>query len=47
MKLLKTTNLQTLYKLSIKDPTDKTNYRPVNVLALLSKIFEKVMYMQL
>ena len=30
-----------------KDPTDKTNYRPVSILPLLSKIFEKVMYKQL
>ena len=30
-----------------KDPTDKTNYRPVSVLPLLSKVFEKVMYIQL
>ena len=30
-----------------KDPTDKTNYRPVSILHLLSKIFEKVMYIQL
>ena len=29
------------------DPTDKTNYRSVSVLSLLSKIFEKVMYEQL
>ena len=27
----------------MKDPTDKTNYRPVNILSLLSKIFEKIM----
>ena len=30
-----------------KDPTDKTNYSPVSILTLLSKVFEKVMYMQL
>ena len=24
-----------------KDPTDKCNYRPVNILPLLSKVFEK------
>ena len=30
-----------------EDPTDKTNYRPVSVLSLLSKVFEKVMYEQL
>ena len=30
-----------------KDPTDKSNYRPVSILPLLSKVFEKVMYIQL
>ena len=30
-----------------KDPTYKTNYRPVSILPLLSKVFEKVMYIQL
>ena len=30
-----------------KVPNDKTNYRPVSILHLLSKVFEKVMYMQL
>ena len=30
-----------------KDATDKTNYRPVSILPLLSKAFEKVMYIQL
>ena len=29
------------------DPTDKTNFRPVSVLSLLSKVFEKIMYHQL
>ena len=29
------------------DPTDKVNYRPVSVLLLLSKIFERVVYNQL
>ena len=28
------------------DPTDKVNYRPVSVLPLLSKIFEKVIYIR-
>ena len=27
-----------------EDPADKTNYRPVSVLSLLSKVFEKMMY---
>ena len=30
-----------------KDPTGKCNYRPVSILSLLSKVFEKVMYDQL
>ena len=30
-----------------KDLTDKTNHRPVSILSLLSKVFEKVMYIQL
>ena len=30
-----------------KDATDKTNYRPISILPLLSKVFEKVMYIQL
>ena len=29
------------------DPTDKTNFRPVSVLPLLSKVFERVVYNQL
>ena len=29
------------------DPTDITNFRPVSVLPLLSKVFEKIMYDQL
>ena len=29
------------------NPTDKTNFRPVSVLPLLSKVFEKIMYDQL
>ena len=28
-------------------PSDKTNYRPVSVLPLLSKVFEKIIYDQL
>ena len=30
-----------------KDPTDKTNYRPVTILPLLSKVFEKVILIKL
>ena len=30
-----------------KGPTDKCNYRPVSILPLLSKVFEKIMYDQL
>ena len=26
--------------------TDKTNYRPVSILPLLSKVFQKAMYLQ-
>ena len=29
------------------DRTDKTNFRPVSVLRLLPKVFEKIMYDQL
>ena len=29
------------------DPTDKTNFRPVSVLPLMSKVFKKIMYDQL
>ena len=29
------------------DPSDKANYRPVSILPLVSKIFEKIMYDQL
>ena len=31
----------------ILDPSDKANYRPVSVLPLLSKVFEKIIYDQL
>ena len=29
------------------DPSDKANYRPVSILPLVSKVFEKIMYNQL
>ena len=42
---LKNANITPFHKKD--DPTDKVNYRPVSVLPLLSKIFEKVIYNQL
>ena len=42
---LKLSNIAPVHKK--KDATDKTNYRPVSILPLLSKVFEKVMYIQL
>ena len=42
---LKNTTITPVYKKD--DPTDKVNYRPVNVLLLLFQIFEKVSYNQL
>ena len=42
---LKLSNIVPAYKK--KDPTDKCNYRPVSILHLLSKDFEKIMYDQL
>ena len=42
---LKKADITPVYKKD--DPTDKVNYRPVSVLPLLSKIFEKVIYNQL
>ena len=30
-----------------RDPSDKANYRPVSVLPLLSKVFQKIIYDQL
>ena len=30
-----------------QDPTDKTNYRSISTLSLLTKVFEKVIYEQL
>ena len=42
---LKNATITPVYKKD--DPTDKVNYRPVSVLPLLSKIFEKVIYNQL
>ena len=37
--------LKLIYK--AKDPLDKTNYRPVSVLALLSEIYERLIFDQL
>ena len=39
---LKLSNIVPVHKK--KDPSDKTNYRSVSILSLLSKVFEKVMY---
>ena len=30
-----------------EDQNDKTNYRPINLLPLISKLFEKVLYQQI
>ena len=43
--LPKLSNMVSVHKK--KDPTDKKIYRPFNILLLLSKVFEKVMYIQL
>ena len=42
---LKNANVTSVHKKY--DPTDKTNFRPVSVLPLLSKVFEPVIYHQL
>ena len=42
---LKNANVTPVHKKH--DPTDKTNFRPVTVLPLLSKVFERVIYRQL
>ena len=42
---LKNANVTSVHKKD--DPTDKTNFRPVSVLPLLSKVFERVIYNQL
>ena len=42
---LKNANITPVHKKD--DPTDKTNFRPVSVLPLLSKVFERVIYNQL
>ena len=42
---LKLSNIVPVHKK--KGPTDKCNYRPVSILPLLSKVFEKTMYDQL
>ena len=42
---LKLSNIVPVHKK--KDAIDKTNYRPVSILPLLSKVSEKVMYIEL
>ena len=42
---LKNVNVTPVHKKD--DPTDKTNFRPISVLPLLSKAFERVIYSQL
>ena len=43
--LLKLANVSPIYK--VKDPLDRTNnYRPVSVLPLLSKIYERLIFEQ-
>ena len=40
---LKCGNVRPIYK---KEPFDKNNYRPVSILPLLSKVYERVIYEQ-
>ena len=42
---LKLSDITPVYKK--REPSDKANYRPVSVLPLLSKVFEKIIYDQL
>ena len=42
---LKNANVTPVHKKD--DPTDKINFRPVSVLPILSKVFERVIYNQL
>ena len=42
---LKQTNISYIFKKD--DPLDKENYRPVSILRLLSKLYEKLIYNQL
>ena len=42
---LKLSDIVPVYKK--KDPTDKSNFRPISILPLLSKVFEKVIFDQL
>ena len=41
---LKCANVRPIYKK--EDPFDKKNYRPVSILPLLSKVYERVIYEQ-
>ena len=38
--------MQMLDQYTKKDPFDKKDYRPVSILPLLSKVYERVMYEQ-
>ena len=42
---LKLGKLTPIYKKG--DPLDKSNYRPVSILSLLSKVYERIIYKQL
>ena len=42
---LKQANVSPIFKKN--DPLDKENYRPVSILSLLSKVYEKLLYNQL
>ena len=42
---LKLANITPIFKKN--DPLDKSNYRPVSILPLLSKVYERIIYNQL
>ena len=45
LELLKLSEIVPVYKK--KDPTDKSNFRPISILPLISNVFEKVIFDQL